>query len=202
MLIPFSWGLKIGPNLLITLLFSPSGVGFQASLPPAQLKTPCCSRATFSYDSVSCRSKNIPCRCLLLITGMLLFLGCLARADQQRYSIKAKAISAGQRGLEDGQAALEARQQCRQEEWGAQGMGCTQQAQVSPGVTEASGPQEHQCQAGRQSVPASAGKGENAQTIHSVVGLLFSCNACCRWGRESSDLLPSQWHPPCLRWSR
>lgn len=34
----------------------------------------------------------------------------------------AKAISAGQCGLEDGQAALGA----RQEEWGAQGMGSTQ----------------------------------------------------------------------------
>lgn len=93
---------------------------------------------------------------------MLLLLGCLASADQQRYAIKAMAISAGQRGLEDGQAAREARQQCRQEEWGAQGMGCTQQAQAGTGVTEALGPQGHQCQAGRQSVPASAGKGENA----------------------------------------
>lgn len=64
---------------------------------------------------------------------MFFLLGCLINADQQRCAIRAGAISAGQRGLEDGQAALGARQQRRQEEWGAQGLGCTQQAQGGPG---------------------------------------------------------------------
>lgn len=54
--------------------------------------------------------KNTPCRCSLLITEMLFLPECLVSAEQQRNAIRAEAISAGQRGLEDGQAALGARQ--------------------------------------------------------------------------------------------
>lgn len=146
--------------------------------------------------------KSTRCRWLPLIIGRAFSPGFLFSADQQRCTIRAKAISVGQRGLEDGQAVLGTRQLWRQEEWGAHCIGCAQQAQAGPGTTGASGRWRHQCQAGKAVCAGCSREGERGlddASCHrspSLMQCVFS------WGRESSDPLPSQWHPPCPGWSR
>lgn len=142
------------------------------------------------------------CRWLLLITGRAFSLGCLISADRQRCAIRAKAVSVGQHGLDDSQAALGTRQQWRQEEWGAGCIGCTQQAHAGPGARGASGPQRHQCQAGKAICASCAREGEKG--LHDAPchrsPTLMQC--VCRWERENSDPLPSQRHLLCPGWSR
>lgn len=117
------------------------------------------------------------CRWLLLITGRAFSLGCLISADQQRCAIRAKAISVGQHGLDNSQAALGTRQQWRQEEWGAGCIGCSRHVLVQ-GQGGLQVLRDVSAKLGRQSVPAVARKGRRAWRMHHAIGLLPSCNAC------------------------
>ena len=142
--------------------------------------------------------KSTRCRLLSLIIGRAFSLGCLLSADQPRCAIRAKAVSGGQCGLEDGWAALGTRQQWRQEEWGAPCIRCTQHAQADLRAMGASGPWRHQCQTGKAICAGCSREGKQGldnALCHRCPSLL---QCLCSWAGGSLDPLPSSSTHPVL----